>query len=152
MSLNELTKKLTELEQQAWEVRQQIDAALPPPVDQDGWNFSITRKGGIRIVHGEVFGKEGPATTAEVAVKVRDMLLALHPLDPAPDAGWVSVEERKPPTADPVLCYTDGNFQHTARYRTGAWKDVNMGHHIASTVTHWRELPSPPAAKGGSSE
>ena len=148
MNASQLRKRLEQLEDEARQLREKVAATLPRSV-KVGPSTLIARPHAVDV------DCDGWALqwTNDHAQAVRDFLLAAYPLDTAPDAGWVSVEERLPPNESIVQVFTDGEFQHTARrQRDGRWTECNIGRQIVAKVTHWRELPAPPAAKGGSSE
>jgi hypothetical protein len=56
------------------------------------------------------------------------------------DWTWVSVEDRMPPNGEPVLTHDKWGYNRVAVYMEPekVWYD-------AMSVTHWMELPKPPA-------
>ena len=146
MNVNELRAKYLQAAEQEQAALQAFREALPKHEMQHGV-FVSPHPAGVKIGYGTT-GAEMGYTNAH-AEFISDRLLAAYPIDPAPDAGWVSVEERLPKSSDDkVLVYTASGFQHTARYKMFQWRDLVRSDELPITVTHWRELPAPPANEG----
>ena len=143
MNVNELRERLEQAEKEAGTIREQLAKVLP----------RLLALGDLRLVarnfHAEVsIGSARLNLIPDHAKGVRDWFLALHPLDPAPDAGWVSVEERLPASPNDVLVWTQGRALLAWHDNTRAvWFERSNERRELSPVTHWRDLPAPPASE-----
>ena len=147
MSVNELRMRLVKLEEEAGKIRGEMMNSLPKAL-KIGSITLIERPNAV-----DVDCSSGFQWTHHQAQAARDWLIAAYPLDTAPDAGWVSVEERLPDaTRNVLVLILDIDTPLVAYRRNGFWINYFGGAVMTANVTHWRELPAPPAAKGGSSE
>lgn len=141
MNASQLRKRLEQLEDEARQLREKVAATLPRSV-KVGPSTLIARPHAVDV---DCDGW-GLQWTNDHAQAVRDFLLAAYPLDPAPDGGWVSVDERLPETDKPVLAFVLGIPVAAFKRAGGSWL-VGWNHDkIGTPVTHWRELPAPPAS------
>lgn len=143
MNVNELRAKYLQAAEQEQAALKAFREALPKHEMQHGV-FVSPHPAGVKIGYGTT-GAEMGYTNAQAAF-IRDRLLAAYPLDPAPDGGWVSVDERLPETDKPVLAFVLGIPVAAFKRAGGSWL-VGWNHDkIGTPVTHWRELPAPPAS------
>jgi len=142
MNVNELRARQQQLEAELSTVREELAARVPKPLHIE----HLRLKAGAAFLNIEIAAVGGMMLKPPEAAKVRDWLLAAYPLDPAPDAGWVSVDERLPETDKPVLAFVLGIPVAAFKRADGSWL-VGWNHDkIGTPVTHWRELPAPPAS------
>lgn len=88
-------------------------------------------------------------------VTLSEISQVLNHLQSAEGTGWISVKERLPKIGRRVFVSVDGSgfrTRTTGIYTGDAWKMPSLEKFpcektwpIEGTVTHWRELPSPPA-------
>lgn len=144
----ELIEQMNSLREQMEAVEQQMKEQTPQPVEQSGLSFSPTPLGHLIVSFQKPGSSHSVPANTETTIKLRDMLLALHPLDPAPDEGWVSVEERVPASPKDVFVWTEGRALLAWHDNTRAvWFERSNERRELSPVTHWRELPAPPASE-----
>jgi hypothetical protein len=144
MNVNELRKRLMEVQAEANELCSKINQHIPARCSV-GDSTLIARTGSVEVKT----KNENFEWTHDQARSARDWLIAAYPLDPAPDAGWVSVEERLPEEERDVLVWSraaDG-FVQAAMYKSGRWRSTWNHDTLGNHVTHWRELPAPPASE-----
>lgn len=150
MNVNELRVRWANEQAEADMLRRTLTGMLPKPVEANGVRVAFFPAGV------EVIGS-GTLLNDATAEQLRDAFLAAYPvgpLDTAPDAGWVSVDNRWPDDVREVLVYAPGPrvpIRIGWRHRDGHWFEYG-GNGQPLAITHWRELPEPPAARGGSSE